>query len=390
MKNDGKLTFTYKIVWTVSKEDGDDKTEGSFEQIITINVDAAKVTLTDARVSAANKDVVAKTLWAPSIAKAYKDSLPATPEESTPTEESGKDSQPKTGEEIPMALVGMMTLGLAGAYTFKKSNVFVVGNVSASTEKKVTYGEVKDITATDTRYYDSEDEVKGEADSNDKNKTVVIDYDAASLKYLGRQQDLGTLDRGKDAAWLGIRIDKLTVNDSAATLKSATLNGSDFYIPTSTSGLVTLPGDYEAGSNQYDIWTPVTVEDLQKAVVGNGVYTVTYVLTWEQGDDENKTTYNQTIIINVKADQVTITDLRTGSESIDKELWSPVMAELYTLKNPTTPAEETTTTEGSGKDSQPKTGEGIPMALVGMMTLGLAGAYTFKKSIVFRRRQRLC
>ncbi len=314
------------------------------------------------------------------MTKAYKATLPATTpaEESTTTGESGKDSQPKTGEEIPMALVGMMTLGLAGAYTFKKSNVFVVGNVYAEED---TYtlkpSTVQDCTNADSKATAAGKKVEalittpGSINGVVDYSTVTVTYNVADLKLVDADEDQG---RDIIASWLGIKIDdaKLFKNNSNTAENSthitATLNGKTFTKDT----------------DGYHIFQAITPEVIKEALKGDGNITRTYTIVWTAKDGESKSsktlaTFTQTINLIVKADNVTITN-EAKVDGGDDLIWTKSMAEAYKIENPTTPAEETTTTEESGKDSQPKTGEEIPMALVGMMTLGLAGAYTFKKS----------
>ena len=268
--------------------------------------------------------------------------------------------------------------------------LFVVGNVSAAevklTDTDVKYGEVNDdsfkanATYVNTSKYTSS--VK--PSSNPLNKDVTIKVSEASLNFIEKGSKGFT---PYDAAWVGFHIDALTVENT------------DWKSDAEVTGTWAVNGESK-GKVEDDGWyvIAITQERLQEAVKNGGTLTFNFVFTWnvegEKDDDTAKGTFEQTVTVKIDAMKLTVTDAREDSEDKDdaeKIMWAPSIAKAYQAQLPaTTPAEETTATEESGKDSQPKTGEEIPMALVGMMTLGLAGAYTFKKSNVFRRRQRLC
>ncbi len=378
VKSGNPVSYTWRFDWD---------NDGKIDQIVNVKVQPKNLVLED------EKD---ETLWNGTIAEMVetqvKNETPA--EETTATEESGKDSQPKTGEGIPMALVGMMTLGLAGAYTFKKSNVFVVGNVSASTtvleEKDVTFGKVEDVTKTEgdvttTGKYTSTIVTDTKAEENLKNKNVTINVSAASLDFIDANRN--GIDREFDAAWIGIEVPKLTASGHSSATITATYSFNNGEVKEIADE------DYEDGKLYF--WSGVTIERLQEAMKNDGKLTFTYKIVWTVSEeaDGNKTegTFEQTITINVDAAKVTLTDARVSAANKDvvaKTLWAPSIAKAYKDSLPaTTPAEDPS--NPGEPDPQPKTGEEIPMALVGMMTLGLAGAYTFKKSYI-RRRQRLC
>ncbi len=229
-------------------------------------------------------------------------------------------------------------------------------------------------------------QVPEEAESHDadveikwnKNKSVIdVTYDGGKFEIVKADHSIG---RNIDAAWFGLKV-KAPTDVKLADLQNATYNmgtGNKFFTANEDST------DKTKTDNRYILlYGSITEEKLNESVKSGNIISYTWTLDWN-GDGA----VDQTINIKVSTSTLEL-------KNIDKEtVWNEKIAEMAETQvkneNPATPAEETTATEESGKDSQPKTGEGIPMALVGMMTLGLAGAYTFKKSNVFRRRQRLC
>ena len=271
-------------------------------------------------------------------------------------------------------------------------SVFVVGNVSAKTydETDISYGAVtdkiennKEKYVTNNGKYSSEVIIDKNEESGMQYKNVIINVKEADLNFL-KKGDVRTYD----SAWVGFvvtlpKIENKTIKDANHTIKGTySLNGGaekEFFNGKGDS--------FDEGADDYngDFIAGVTVERLQDAVKNGGTLTFAYTIKWEVTEEKSKTTgtFEQKVTINVDTTKLTITNSNEdfNGDATERIIWSPKIASDYKASLPaTTPAEETTPTEESGKDSQPKTGEGIPMALVGMMTLGLAGAYTFKKS----------
>ncbi len=203
--------------------------------------------------------------------------------------------------------------------------------------------------------------------SRDDWSKVTMNYDAAKLTAVDADRD--DIERPIDAAWIGMEIDKPSLykddakdSSNPITVK-ATVNGKEF----------------KADEDGYHIFTAITPEKIKEALKSDGNITATYKVVWtyEREDEEDLTT-EQVITVVIKVANVTISN-PTEDSTLDDLIWTENNTKDYQATLPASTPEDPS--KPGESDPQPKTGERIPMALVGMMTLGLAGAYTFKKSM---------
>ncbi len=228
---------------------------------------------------------------------------------------------------------------------------------------------VVEARPTDSYENDKEADIKSNADKS----VIDVTFEAGNFKIVKADHSIG---RDIDAAWFGLKVTAPQISDlSKATYDNGQGTTLKYFTAHEDS---TNKANTE---NRYIyVYGSITEAKLTEAIKNGNTLTYTWRFDWD-GDEK----IDQTINVKVVTKGLTLKDEE------GETLWNEKIAEMVEtqVKNET-PVEETTATEESGKDSQPKTGEEIPMALVGMMTLGLAGAYTFKKSNVIRRRQRQC
>ncbi len=231
-----------------------------------------------------------------------------------------------------------------------------------------TYGDVKDITNSDT--------IVGENPTTNATngkvtgaEVTTITYSAASLKTIDAGSDEGATEgRTGGYAWIGIQVSvpegyKAKLEDDVAYQKEEvdTDNTIDRYFGVSLAKLT---------------------EQVEK---GNSTLTYTKTFTWEKkdGTEEPKDSYKQTIKVVINLGGVTLYEGKDATAE-SKPVWTKTIYETKKAEVEAAKAEankkQPTTTNKKVKDKTPGTGVENVYAIAGLvLAVTLAGAVVLNK-----------
>ncbi len=209
-----------------------------------------------------------------------------------------------------------------------KKNLFMVATVLFTSILFATnlfaatkFGKVTDINNTDSAIKTEQPTIIGNETAN-----VTIKYDAATLKILA-----GNGERPDNYAWLGFHIDKPTEVSGTPKYKVGSEDPEEY-----------TDGDYYFGIDEAKL--------LAAAKTGKNVE-YTYEFDWN-GDGS----YEQTVTAVVVPSKITLNN-KTG-----ETIWTPAEA-----------------LENAPVETAPKTGDTLPTALIGLVSLVVgSGVYTLK------------
>lgn len=236
-------------------------------------------------------------------------------------------------------------LGLA-AVLF--SGLLFIPTAFAWTSSVDGYGAVSDNTSPDS-YVGSKPTPAGEETAKD----VVLTYDSASLKIVEGDPVNAAGVREPGYAWIGFKV---------------TVPGN---VNSDTYKVFYKGEEYDEGiknASSYTEWVGVSEEKL-KANIG-GTIEYTFGFDWDSDDGVDQT-------VTIKINTMGVTLYPEDSSDDSDALWTPEIAkaELAAINA----AQNTTTTEAQS-DDVPKTGDSLPIALIGIVLLGtLSGIYTYKQ-----------
>ena len=213
------------------------------------------------------------------------------------------------------------------------------------------YGTIEEISASDS-VKSSTYEI---TPNNGEAENVTITYSDVKLKEVGAGSLASSSEgRPNGYGWVGFSVKNPDTTSSPKFTRTANVT-----LPSDIANHVNTP---ISGNDNY--YVPVS-EDLLKQATEKGVnLTYTYEFNWD-----GNTTQTIVVVINPKTVEL--------SDQTDKTIWTE---ETY---NEVVKAANATTTESTvvaQSDDVPKTGDSLPIALVGIVLLSaLSGIYTFKQ-----------
>ncbi len=181
---------------------------------------------------------------------------------------------------------------------------------------------------------------------------VTITYDAAQLKMVGADRDIG---RTIDAAWVGVKV--VAPKDVAIdTLRNATyINGSDDTKKSFWNNQDSFKSDQASDEHYINVFGAVTKDILTKAASTGTNIKYTWKFDWN-----NDNTYDQTVTLIINPEGVVLT-----AKDTDNVIWNEETYEEY--------KKDETINEG------PKTGDELPLDLGIMFISLISEVYAIKK-----------